>query len=217
MPPQAFRRYLQHVFACPSPLPNALLPRRLPACSPTLPHTTTERKVCFRNDCDALFTPPDLRRRQREWPAGPCPQLIITAGPERSGSTWLYNAGWCAACCAVPCRAVLLCCAAVLRCAVLCCAVVACCAHTSAAALQVCVLSCCPATCSPCLPRSRCPLPQPAVRLLFQHACQPLDAYWVRDVTDAALDARGVGGRVAARRGRCCHWVPGAWGQLVSI
>ena len=96
MPPQAFRRYLRHVFACPSPLPNALLPRRLPACSPTLPHTTTERKVCFRNDCDALFTPPDLRRRQREWPAGPRPQLIITAGPERSGSTWLYNAGGCA-------------------------------------------------------------------------------------------------------------------------
>lgn len=35
----------------------------------------------------------------------------------------------------------------------------------------------------------------PAVRLLFQHARKPLDAYWLKDITDAALDARGVGGQ----------------------
>lgn len=56
-----------------------------------------ERRLCFRNDCDALFTPPELREQQRRWPADERPQLIIAAGPERSGSTWLYNAGRAAA------------------------------------------------------------------------------------------------------------------------
>lgn len=49
--------------------------------------------MCFRNDCDALFTPRELRTQQREWQADAQPQFIITAGPERSGSTWLFNAG----------------------------------------------------------------------------------------------------------------------------
>jgi hypothetical protein len=39
------------------------------------------------------------------------------------------------------------------------------------------------------------------VRLLFQHACKPLDAYWLKNITDAALDARGVGGHAAERVG----------------
>eukprot|EP00887_Chlorella_sp_A99_P006454 scaffold3.g6454.t1 len=82
-----------------------------------------ETGCCYRPDCDALFTPRALRQQQREWVRDPRPQLIVTAGPERSGSTWLYN----------------------------------------------------------------------AVRLLFQHARKPLDAYWLKRVTDAALDARGAG------------------------
>jgi hypothetical protein len=65
------------------------------------PHTTTagvhckgckwdpKRKLCFKNDCAALFTPADLREEQNGWPTAAQPQLIITAGPERSGSTWL--------------------------------------------------------------------------------------------------------------------------------
>lgn len=32
-----------------------------------------------------------------------------------------------------------------------------------------------------------------AVRLIFEHAEQPLDAYWLTRVTDSALDARGAG------------------------
>jgi hypothetical protein len=47
---------------------------------------------CWSNDCDALFTPPDLRRRQERWEHPEAPMLIVAAGPERSGSTWLFNA-----------------------------------------------------------------------------------------------------------------------------
>eukprot|EP00887_Chlorella_sp_A99_P006453 scaffold3.g6453.t1 len=82
-----------------------------------------ETGCCYRPDCDALFTPRALRQQQREWVRDPRPQLIVAAGPERSGSTWLYS----------------------------------------------------------------------AVRLLFHHARKPLDAYWLKRVTDAALDARGAG------------------------
>ena len=32
-----------------------------------------------------------------------------------------------------------------------------------------------------------------AVRLLFEDAQEPLDAFWVTHLTDAALDARGCG------------------------
>jgi hypothetical protein len=52
-----------------------------------------EYKKCYRMECDALFTPRELRQRQKGWKREGAPQLAITAGPERSGSTWLYNAG----------------------------------------------------------------------------------------------------------------------------
>ena len=147
-----------------------------------------ERGVCFRNDCDALFTPADLRRRQlTQWAPDPHPQLIITAGPERSGSTWLFNAGgWVQ--------------------------------HSGGEGSGMRpgggmqggqrdeVGSC--TRCPPPVVVSQQPTCRPracrAVRLLFQHARKPLDAYWLKDVTDAALDARGVGGWGWVRR-------PGGW------
>ena len=158
-------------------------------------HTTTERRVCFRNDCDALFTPAHLRQQQREWPADPRPQLIITAGPERSGSTWLYNAGGWAAC-----RAALR----AACCARTCCSRTCCCCTSSCTAVLLLLLLCA---------HPACPPPCAAVRLLFQHARKPLDAYWVKDVTDTALDARRVGGWVGGMQpgagaplgpARCC-------------
>lgn len=51
---------------------------------------------CAAPECPALFTPAHLRARQRGWVAESPPKLIIAAGPERSGSTWLYNAVGCA-------------------------------------------------------------------------------------------------------------------------
>ncbi len=48
--------------------------------------------ICTRPDCSALFTPPAVREQQRSWPHDEQPQLVIAAGPERSGSTFLYNA-----------------------------------------------------------------------------------------------------------------------------
>ncbi|PRW45481.1 arginine--tRNA chloroplastic mitochondrial-like isoform X2 isoform B [Chlorella sorokiniana] len=60
---------------------------------------------------------------QRGWVRDAQQQVVIAAGPERSGSTFLYN----------------------------------------------------------------------ALRLLFQHARQPCDAYYLKCITDAALDERGVG------------------------
>lgn len=39
-----------------------------------------------------------------------------------------------------------------------------------------------------------------AVRMLFEQAEQPLDAYWLKQITNAALDARGAGA-AAVRRG----------------
>ncbi|GAB4821972.1 hypothetical protein N2152v2_009018 [Parachlorella kessleri] len=74
-------------------------------------------------ECDALFTPPELRQQQKAWCRDGPPQLIVAAGPERSGSTWLYN----------------------------------------------------------------------ALRLIFESAKQPLDAYWISHINNAALDARHVG------------------------
>lgn len=50
-----------------------------------------ERKCCFRNNCDALFTPAPLRQQQKNWTKDAHPRVIIAAGPERSGSTWLFN------------------------------------------------------------------------------------------------------------------------------
>ncbi|KAL4422521.1 hypothetical protein ABPG75_008718 [Micractinium tetrahymenae] len=50
------------------------------------------RCCCPVPECPAQFTPPELRARQRGWAAASPPQLIIAAGPERSGSTWLHNA-----------------------------------------------------------------------------------------------------------------------------
>lgn len=47
--------------------------------------------TCTRPDCPALFTPPALREQQRGWARDAQPQLVIAAGPERSGSTFLYN------------------------------------------------------------------------------------------------------------------------------
>lgn len=56
------------------------------------------------------------------------------------------------------------------------------------------------------------------VRLLFQHARRPLDAYWLKEVTNSALDERGVGacragGTVPARQGGlqgCCQRCSGS-------
>ncbi|KAI7841039.1 hypothetical protein COHA_005267 [Chlorella ohadii] len=79
--------------------------------------------ICTRPDCSALFTPPAVREQQRSWPHDEQPQLVIAAGPERSGSTFLYN----------------------------------------------------------------------ALRLLWQHARKPCDAYYLKCITDAALDERGAG------------------------
>ncbi|KAK9819165.1 hypothetical protein WJX81_000617 [Elliptochloris bilobata] len=76
---------------------------------------------CGDGECKGLHAEPQTRSRQRSWPMPQVPKLIITAGPERSGSTWLFN----------------------------------------------------------------------AVRLLYEDAQEPLDAYWITHLTDAALDARG--------------------------
>ena len=51
----------------------------------------TATATCSRPDCPALFTPPALREQQRGWARDPQPQLVVAAGPERSGSTFLYN------------------------------------------------------------------------------------------------------------------------------
>lgn len=48
--------------------------------------------TCTRPDCPALFTPPALREQQRSWARDAQQQLVVAAGPERSGSTFLYNA-----------------------------------------------------------------------------------------------------------------------------
>jgi len=50
-------------------------------------------KTCHARNCDALFTLPELRQAQRSWSSTSTspPKVIISCGPERSGSTWLFN------------------------------------------------------------------------------------------------------------------------------
>ncbi|KAK9808857.1 hypothetical protein WJX72_005211 [[Myrmecia] bisecta] len=79
--------------------------------------------VCYDGDCEALHISAADREEQLCWDQPSTPQLIITAGPERSGSTWLFN----------------------------------------------------------------------AVRLLFKSAKQPLDSYWLTQVTDEKLADRHGG------------------------
>lgn len=78
--------------------PNSGLQQQQAFSQSSCPRCTAGAQACFRNDCDALFTPRPLRERQRGWEVeGGRPKLIVVAGPERSGSTWLYNcgeAGW---------------------------------------------------------------------------------------------------------------------------
>ncbi|GMH39171.1 hypothetical protein BSKO_07069 [Bryopsis sp. KO-2023] len=83
--------------------------------------------VCLNPECEGLHRTVEHHMEQKSWsqPADSQPRLIISAGPERSGSTWLFN----------------------------------------------------------------------AIRLLFKHAKVPLDSFWIHNVTDAKLKARGVGRR----------------------
>jgi hypothetical protein len=52
-------------------------------------------ETCHALNCDALFTLPELRQAQKSWSSTTTtssPKVIISCGPERSGSTWLFNA-----------------------------------------------------------------------------------------------------------------------------
>ncbi|CAD7694903.1 unnamed protein product [Ostreobium quekettii] len=50
--------------------------------------------TCLDGECEGLHISKEDRAAQRQWPELPsgAAQLIIAAGPERSGSTWLFNA-----------------------------------------------------------------------------------------------------------------------------
>eukprot|EP00877_Chromochloris_zofingiensis_P010614 jgi/Chrzof1/5806/Cz16g16160.t1 len=48
--------------------------------------------LCSEGECELLHLDADEQLlHQQQQPSGPC-QLIVAAGPERSGSTWLFNA-----------------------------------------------------------------------------------------------------------------------------
>ncbi|CAL8469999.1 g9541 [Coccomyxa elongata] len=48
--------------------------------------------TCYDGECEGLHEDPDVRREQQTWQRPEKGKLIIAAGPERSGSTWLFNA-----------------------------------------------------------------------------------------------------------------------------
>lgn len=48
--------------------------------------------TCYHGDCEGLHLSVEERQQHAQWLAPDQQQVIITAGPERSGSTWLFNA-----------------------------------------------------------------------------------------------------------------------------
>ncbi|KAL0049651.1 hypothetical protein WJX82_006855 [Trebouxia sp. C0006] len=48
--------------------------------------------TCYNGECEGLHLSVDERKRHAKWLAPEHQHVIIAAGPERSGSTWLFNA-----------------------------------------------------------------------------------------------------------------------------
>ncbi|KAL3144429.1 hypothetical protein ABBQ32_004175 [Trebouxia sp. C0010 RCD-2024] len=65
-------------------------------CVPTekifRPGCSWQHSTCYNGECEGLHVPAEERAEQASWPKPLHQKVIITAGPERSGSTWLFNA-----------------------------------------------------------------------------------------------------------------------------
>ncbi|DBA90281.1 TPA: hypothetical protein ACH3X1_003571 [Trebouxia sp. C0004] len=64
----------------------------IPADGNFCPGCSWQDDTCYNGECEGLHLPVEERKQHAQWLAPEHQQVIIAAGPERSGSTWLFNA-----------------------------------------------------------------------------------------------------------------------------